>query len=153
MTAGANVAGNDVVLAGGLYLWRGWQWIDPLTHLVIAAAIVGGTWSLFRRSLHLLFDGVPETVDLPALRERLLNLPGVQAVHDQHVFAMDTSESVLTAHLVFKDGQQDADGLLRAAAKTFTSTSNSGTSRCNSNQRRSREPALRARKPAPQNRT
>ena len=106
-----------VVLAGGLYLWRGWQWIDPMTGLVIAAVIVAGTWSLFRRSLHLLFDGVPESVDLPAVRERLLNLPGVQAVHDLHVWAMDTHESALTAHLALNDGKQDTDGLLLAATR------------------------------------
>jgi phosphohistidine swiveling domain-containing protein len=47
-----------VVVAGGLALWFGWNWLDPVVSLVIAAVIVWGTWSLFRQSLHLLFDGV-----------------------------------------------------------------------------------------------
>lgn len=88
-----------VVLAGGLYLWQGWSWIDPLVSLAIAVVIVLGTWSLFRQSLHLLFDGVPEHVDLPAVRQYLLEQPGVCDVHDLHVWAMSTAEVALTAHM------------------------------------------------------
>ena len=60
-----------VVIGGALYLWRGFSWIDPVMSLLIAALIVVGTWSLFRQSLHLLFDGVPEGIDLAAV----LSLP------------------------------------------------------------------------------
>lgn len=101
-----------VVLAGGLYLWQGWQWIDPVVSLVIAAVIVIGTWSLFRQSLHLLFDGVPEHIDLAAVERRLLDLPGVIVVHDLHVWALDAAEPALTAHLVLSDETPDIDGLL-----------------------------------------
>jgi cobalt-zinc-cadmium efflux system protein len=103
-----------VVLSGALYLWRGWRWIDPATSLVIAVLIVGGTWSLFRQSLHLLFDGVPEHLDVAAIRQRLLGLPGVQAMHDLHVWAMGTSEPALSVHLVVDPFTQPADALLRA---------------------------------------
>lgn len=105
-----------VVLAGGLYLWQGWMWIDPVASLAIALVTVIGTWSLFRQSLHLLFEGVPEHIDLPSVRQRLLELPGVEAVHDLHVWAMDTSEVALTAHLVLNDENRDCDALLRVAA-------------------------------------
>jgi cobalt-zinc-cadmium efflux system protein len=91
-----------VVLAGALYLWRGWSWIDPVVSLSIALVIVIGTWSLFRQSLHLLFDGVPEQIDLPAVRQYLLELPGVCDVHDLHVWAMSTAEVALTAHMVMQ---------------------------------------------------
>jgi cobalt-zinc-cadmium efflux system protein len=96
-----------VVLAGGLYLWQGWGWIDPLVSLTIAVAIVLGTWSLFRQSLHLLFDGVPEHVDLPAVRQYLLEQPGVCDVHDLHVWAMSTAEVALTAHITMNPLPQD----------------------------------------------
>ncbi|HSM20875.1 MAG TPA: cation diffusion facilitator family transporter, partial [Rubrivivax sp.] len=89
---------------GGLALWFGWNWLDPVVSLVIAAVIVWGTWSLFRQSLHLLFDGVPESVDLHAVHSLLQGLPGVARVHDQHVWAMGTSEVALTAHLVMPEG-------------------------------------------------
>lgn len=113
MTADALV-GVGVVLAGALYLWQRWSWIDPATSLAIAMIVVVSTWSLFRRSLHLLFDGVPEHIDLPAVRQRLLSLPGVREVHDLHVWAMTTRDTALTAHLVMPGGCPGDDFLTSA---------------------------------------
>lgn len=104
-----------VVIGGALYLWQGWAWIDPVMSLAIAAVVVIGTWSLFRQSLHLLFDGVPESIDLAAVRTLLLELPGVADVHDLHVWAMGTSQNALTAHLVLGDSGADADAVLHRA--------------------------------------
>ena len=103
-----------VIIAGALYLWQGWTWIDPVTGLAIALVVIFGTWSLFRQSLHLLFDGVPEHISMPEVREALLGIAGVASVHDLHVWAMSTSEPALTAHLVVR-GERSADGILRDA--------------------------------------
>jgi len=93
-----------VAAAGALYLWTGWDWLDPVTSLAIAAIVVAGTWRLFRQSLHLMFDGVPDSVDLPSVRHFLGSQPGVADVHDLHVWAMSTSEVALSAHLVMPGG-------------------------------------------------
>jgi len=93
-----------VVVAGALALWFGWNWLDPVVSLLIAAVVVVGTWSLFRQSLHLLFDGVPEHIDLVAVQGYLESLPGVDHVHDLHVWAMSTSHIAMTAHLVMPGG-------------------------------------------------
>lgn len=108
------VVSAGVVVAGGLALWFGWNWLDPVVSLVIAAVIVYGTWDLFRQSLHLMFDGVPESVDLHAVQALLESLPGVAHVHDLHVWAMGTSEIALTAHLVMPHRQAD-DAFLQDA--------------------------------------
>jgi cobalt-zinc-cadmium efflux system protein len=114
MAADALVSAG-VVLAGVLALLYGWERLDPLVSLLIAVVIVVGTWGLFRQSLHLLFDGVPAHIDLPAVRDSLAALPGVTQVHDLHVWAMGTTEIALTAHLVMPDGAP-GDAFLRAAA-------------------------------------
>lgn len=106
-----------VVVGGALVLWQGWLWIDPVMSLLIAVVIVVGTWDLFKQSLHLLFDGVPDRVDLPAVRQVLLALPGVTEMHDLHVWAMGTSTTALTAHLVLADVVADADTVLAAAER------------------------------------
>lgn len=93
-----------VVASGALYLWTGWSWLDPVTSMAIALVIIAGTWSLFRQSLHLLFDGVPETVVLADVDATLRALPGVEDVHDLHVWAMSTTDIALTAHLVMRGG-------------------------------------------------
>ena len=104
-----------VVIGGALYLWQGWDWIDPVMSLAIAVIIVAGTWSLFRQSLHLLFDGVPESVDLVQVRKLLLGLPGVGEVHDLHIWAMGTSHIALTAHVVLSDAGTDTGAVLHEA--------------------------------------
>lgn len=105
-----------VVIAGALALWFGWTWLDPVVSLLIAAVIVVGTWSLFRQSLHLLFDGVPESVDLLQVKALLESLQGVDRVHDLHVWAMGTSEIAMTAQLVMPDGPAD-DAFLQSATE------------------------------------
>ncbi len=100
-----------VVVAGVLYLWQGWAWLDPVVSLVIVVVIVVGTWSLLRQSLHLLFDGVPEHIDLPAVQAWLAARPGVARVDDLHVWAMSTTRVALTAHLVMPGGAPGDDFL------------------------------------------
>ena len=115
MAADALVSAG-VVLAGALTLWMGWSWLDPVVSLLIAAVILWGTWSLFRQSLHLLFDGVPDHVDPQAVHASLLALPGIEHVHDLHIWAMDTSQVAMTAHLVMPVGRAD-DAFLKAATE------------------------------------
>lgn len=114
MAADALVSAG-VVVAGGVYLWKGWSWIDPVVSLLIAGVIVVLTWSLFRQSLHLLFDGVPEGIDIEAVRRCLQDLPGVVSVHDLHVWALGTADTALTAHLVVEEAAPGDDRLLDLA--------------------------------------
>lgn len=96
-----------VVVVGALSLWLGWAWLDPAASLVIAFVIVAGTWGLLRQSMRLMFDGVPDHIDLTAVRRQLEELPGVDRVHDLHVWATGTSDVALTAHLVMPSGHPD----------------------------------------------
>lgn len=104
-----------VVVAGALYWWQGWTWIDSATSLLIALVVIAGTWSLFRQSLHLLFDGVPENIKLPEVRHCLESITGVVSVHDLHVWAMSTAEPALTAHLVVRYGERTTEDILHEA--------------------------------------
>lgn len=104
-----------VVIAGAIYIWSGWMWLDPAISLVIAVVILLGTWGLLRQSLHLSMDGVPASVELDAVKSYLSALPEVSEVHDLHVWAMSTSEIALTVHLVMRDGHPENDFLNRVA--------------------------------------
>jgi cobalt-zinc-cadmium efflux system protein len=106
-----------VVVGAGLAAWQGWTWLDPVLSLGIAALIAVGTWALLRQSLHLLFDGVPDHIDLPAVRACLRGLPGVTGVSDLHIWSGDNRQVLLTAHLVLPEGDRDA--LLQQAAQAL----------------------------------
>jgi cobalt-zinc-cadmium efflux system protein len=112
--AGDALVSAGVVVAGLLALKFGWAWLDPVVSLLIAVVIVASTWGLFRQSLHLLFDGVPDAIKLHDVHALLVGLPGVTSVHDLHVWAMGSSQMALTAHLVMPQGGAD-DAFLRQA--------------------------------------
>lgn len=104
-----------VVIAGAMFVWTGWTWLDPAISLMIAVVILVGTWDILRQSLHLSLDGVPASVELSSVKSYLSALPDVSGVHDLHVWAMSTSEIALTVHLVVCDGHPGDDFLHRVA--------------------------------------
>jgi len=93
-----------VVVAGFIIRKTGALWIDPLSSLVIVLLITMGSWSLLRRSFDLAIDAVPQGVDPLAVRSYLESRPGVAGVSDLHIWAMSTTETALTAHLVMPQG-------------------------------------------------
>jgi cobalt-zinc-cadmium efflux system protein len=115
MAADAGVSAG-VVVAGVVILTTGWLWIDPVVSLVITAIILIGTWGLLRDSFNLALDAVPAGINPEAVKTYLTDLPGVTGVHDLHIWAMSTSETALTVHLVKPDAKDD-DRLIGQASK------------------------------------
>ncbi|MDP3856053.1 cation diffusion facilitator family transporter [Phenylobacterium sp.] len=117
--AGVSLA---VVVGAALIAVTGLLWIDPALSLLIAAVIVLGTWGLLRDSVDLALDAAPKGVDVEAVRTWLSGRPGVTEVHDLHIWAMSTTETALTAH-VMRPVNDDGDGFLHetceALAKKF----------------------------------
>lgn len=99
MLADAAVTVGVIIAALGMR-WTGWMWLDPVMSLVIAAVILAGTWGLLRESLDLALDAVPPGIDTPEVEAWLAGQPGVVDVHDLHIWALGTTETALTAHLV-----------------------------------------------------
>lgn len=93
-----------VVIAGLGMLWMGWQWLDGVVSMLIAAVILWSTWGLFRESINLALHAVPAQIDVAEVRDYLAGLAGVAQVHDLHIWAMSTTEIALTAHLLIPAG-------------------------------------------------
>jgi cobalt-zinc-cadmium efflux system protein len=93
-----------VVVAGGLILLTGWNWLDPTVSIAISAVIVWGTWGLLREAIDHSLSAVPSDIDPAAVANYLRKLPGVSEVHDLHIWAMSTTETALTCHLVMPKG-------------------------------------------------
>lgn len=104
-----------VVVAGLLIVWSGKAWIDPVTSLLIVAVIAWGTWGLLKDSLKMSLLAVPDRIDERAVRDWLSAQPGVEAVHDMHIWPMSTTETAFTAHLVMPAGYP-GDAFLRGIA-------------------------------------
>jgi cobalt-zinc-cadmium efflux system protein len=98
-----------VVVSAALIGLTAWNWIDPVSSLVIAALILWSAWGLALDSFNLAVDAVPRGIDPRAVRENLLRLDGVTDVHHMHIWGLSTTEVALTAHLVRPvEGGEDA---------------------------------------------
>ena len=89
-----------VVISGIVIHYTGWTVIDPIVSLIIAAVILISTWELLSDSLRLAVDGIPEGVDLQEIEQLLVAEEHVKEAHHIHVWAISTTETALTAHVV-----------------------------------------------------
>lgn len=120
MAADAGV--SLAVIVAGFLVWRtGAQWIDPAVSVAVVAIILWSTWGLLRDSFDLAMDAAPAGIDVDKVRAHLEAAPGVEAVHDLHVWAMSARETALTAHLVRPAGSDDdfLGALTLSLAETF----------------------------------
>jgi cobalt-zinc-cadmium efflux system protein len=108
-----------VVIAGAIILFTGWHWLDPAVSLLINAIIVYSTWGLLRDSFNLAMDAVPPGVNVAEVRRYLQNIPTITDAHHLHIWALSTTETALTVHLVKPDPSDD-DGLLQSINHELT---------------------------------
>ncbi len=96
-----------VLVAGLVILGTGWDWLDPAISIVIVVLILLSTWGLLREAIALVLAAVPDSVDAAKVQQFLSTREGVSDVHDLHIWAMSTTETALTAHLVMPQGGGD----------------------------------------------
>lgn len=106
-----------VIVAAVVMVFSGWLWLDPVVSLAINAIIIWGTWSLLRESLAMSLGAAPKAIDPGAVRAFLAAQPGVEALHDLHIWPMSTTETALTCHLVTPAGHPGDAFLHRLAAE------------------------------------
>ena len=92
-----------VVISGIVIHYTGWTVVDPIVSLIIAAVILISTWELLSDSLKLAVDGIPEGVELQEIEQLLVENEHVKETHHIHVWAISTTETALTAHVVLDD--------------------------------------------------
>ena len=114
--AGDAAVSLAVVAGAGVIALTGLLWVDPALSLLIAAVIVIGTWGLLRDSVDLAMDAAPRGIDVDQVRDWLRARPGVEEVHDLHIWALSTTETALTAHLI-RPQNGDCDAFLHATCE------------------------------------
>lgn len=95
-TLGAFVAGIGIWLTG-------WDWLDPLASIFIAALILWNVVGIVREALDILLEAAPRDVDVDALVEAVQKVRGVRGVHDLHVWAITQNLRALSAHILTDD--------------------------------------------------
>jgi cobalt-zinc-cadmium efflux system protein len=104
-----------VIIAALIVYFTGWTRADPIVAVLIALWVMPRTWTLFKQSVNVLLEGVPEGMDLSVIDSRLRSVPGVRDVHDLHIWAIGSGKASLTAHLILDEVQADVQLVLNNA--------------------------------------
>ena len=108
-----------VILASLIMLTTGWYYADPLFSVLIGLFILPRTWRLLTQAVNVLLEGVPAHIDVAAVKKAMLQVDGVAAVHDLHVWTITSGIDALSAHVVLADDvdPQAAPRVLEALAQ------------------------------------
>lgn len=99
-----DVLGWSAVLLGAILIhFTGWSVIDPLLSIGISLFILYNAIGTLRKGTRILMQQVPDGIDLHQVRQRLLAIPHVVDLHDQHTWTLDGSFIVHTVHVVVGD--------------------------------------------------
>ncbi len=106
-----------VIIAGIVIFFTGWTWVDPVASILIGVIILLGSFRVLKEAIHLLNEGAPADAQSDEVAAALATLPGVRSVHDTHVWALDPSFRVLSAHIVLEDQLLSRTAKLMSDAK------------------------------------
>jgi cobalt-zinc-cadmium efflux system protein len=91
------------IAAAVIILVSGWYPADPIMSCLVAVLILVGSWRLVRESVDVLLEAVPPGIDFDALRRAIAEIPGVEEVHDLHVWTLTSGYLAMSGHAIITD--------------------------------------------------
>jgi cobalt-zinc-cadmium efflux system protein len=99
-----DAASNVAILAGALVMRStGAVWLDPVLGALIGALVLWSTIGILRESGHILLEGLPREMELAQVARSVLAIPGVQEVHDIHIWTLSADLHALSCHVRIPD--------------------------------------------------
>lgn len=118
---GDAVSSVGVIVAAGVIWFTGWAWVDPLMSVLIGVLILFSSWRVLKSSLHILVEGVPEGLSVEKIGQSMAEVPGVQNVHDLHVWSICSGHIALSAHITIDNVPlAEGDGIMAELKKRIT---------------------------------
>ncbi len=93
-----------VIVSGGVILATGWEPIDPVASLAIAALILASSARLITEPFNVLMESAPAGMDAQQIAREMGQIEGVREVHDLHVWTVTAGFEALSAHVVVATG-------------------------------------------------
>lgn len=99
------------IVAGAVLIFTDWRPIDPIVTLIFSVLMLASSWSLVKESIEILMESTPKHLNSQEILQSLQALPGVNEVHDLHIWAVSMGRLALSVHLI----SSKSEGLLNAA--------------------------------------
>ena len=100
------LASVGTVAAAIAIRYTGWLLADPIASILTTVLIMRGAWQLVRESVDILLESTPAHIPLPAVRGQLEAIPGIESVHDLHVWAVTPAVVAMSAHCIVREPDQ-----------------------------------------------
>ena len=110
------LASVGTIIAALTIKFTGWLHADPLASLLTTALIIRGAWALVRESVDVLLESTPSHISLGEVRGTLERIPGVESVHDLHVWTVTSGVVALSAHAIVREPARQQEVIERAFA-------------------------------------
>jgi len=100
---GDTISSVGVIVAGIIISVTGWGIVDPIIAIFIGGIILWGAVRLVSESVDILMEAVPKHIQVDKVIEIIKNVPGVEEVHDIHIWTLTSDIHALSAHLLIED--------------------------------------------------
>ena len=94
------------IAAAAIIRYAGWPAADPIASLAVTLMIVRGAWLLMRESVDVLLESTPSHISVGAVRAQLEAIPGIESVHDLHIWAVTSSVIAMSAHAIVREPER-----------------------------------------------
>jgi len=91
------------LIAGVIVLASGWVMADPIISVLIGGLVLVSAWRLVKESSDVLLEAAPRHIALSDVHERIASVPGVESVHDLHLWTVTSGVVAMSGHLVVKN--------------------------------------------------
>ncbi len=99
-----DLLGSVATIVAALVIgFTGWYAADPILSVLIGGLVVFGAWSLLRESVDVLLEAAPRGVVIADVRRAMDAVPGVEGVHDLHIWTVTSGLIALSAHVETDD--------------------------------------------------
>ena len=96
--------GSCAVIATALILiFTKFYIIDPIISIGLSLFILPRTWSLMKRVVNILMEGVASNISYVEVKKSILEVKGVTGVFDLHLWTITSGFDAMTAHVVISD--------------------------------------------------
>jgi cobalt-zinc-cadmium efflux system protein len=105
------LASVGTVTAAVVIEYTGWLLADPIASFLTAALIIRGAWRLVREAVDILLESTPPHIDLQAVRTQMEAIPGIESVHDLHIWSVTPAMVAMSAHAIVRDSEAQQHAL------------------------------------------
>ena len=103
----SDLLGSVAALVAALVIHStGWLLADPIASIAMTLLIARGSWRLIRESIDVLLEATPASVPLGSVRLQLETIPGIESVHDLHVWTVTSGVIAMSVHAIVRDAER-----------------------------------------------